>query len=70
MLNFSSRLSNNLTFWLLITVPKTIVDQGICRIAIPIFAAFAVHVPLRYSTSVVELVVDGLVANVGIGIVP
>ena len=44
-----------------------IVDWGICRIAIPIFAVFAV----RPCSSVVippvfeELVVDGLVANVG-----
>ena len=47
-------------------------DEGICRIAIWIFAVFAVR-PCSSAVippDVVELVVNGLVANVGIGIVP
>ena len=43
-----------------------IVDQGICRIAVPKFAVFAIQT----KNGIVELVVNGLVANVGIGSVP
>ena len=49
-----------------------IVDYGICRIAIPIFAVFAVR-PKKFcsnSSGTVELMDNGLPANVGIGIVP
>ena len=48
---------------------------GICRIEGPIFAVFAVQPmgPMGFcgiSTGVKELMVDGLLANIGSGIVP
>ena len=45
-----------------------IVDNEICRIAAPTFAVFAVL--CGNSTGISELIVGGLPANVGIGIVP
>ena len=47
--------------------------QGICRIAAPIFAVFAVrpYTSAEIQPAVVELIiVDGVPANLGIGIVP
>ena len=46
-------------------------DWGICRIAVPIFAVFAVQPwnSAEIPPGINELIVDGLPANVGIGIV-
>ena len=44
-------------------------DSGFCRMAVPIFAVFAVQ-PCGISIGVDEIMVDCLLANIGIGIVP